>query len=251
MILRLILALAIIQGPTTIAPKTAIHPNTTVFGGTVATVPALVQAFTPVFNNGGGSTQNFVFGSNPTATDTIGVMIVWSNTATISSFVNASSTAYVNQAWATGSTTCDFSGNFARFYYLKNLAGGANDKTLTVTFSSAPSFVWFMAEEVSGVSTTAPIDKLDCGTAVATTSPASPSLTPTSNNSFLLSMVADVNANGRTYTAGTTPAYIRDGSSGSVALNEEHFVQTTAAAVTGNWTTSAAVNSITSLVVLH
>ncbi len=216
-------------------------------GGT----PGLRQAFTPVFNNGAGATQNFVFGSNPTAADTIAVLIVWSNTATISSFVNASSTAYVNQAWASGSTACNFSGMFAQFYYLKNLAGGANDKTLTVTFSSAPAFVWFMAEEVSNVSTTAPIDKIDCGTAVATTAPASPSLTPTNNNSFLLSMVADVNANNRTYTAGTTPAYTRDGSSGTVSLNEEHFVQTTAAAITGNWTTSAAVNSITSLAVLH
>lgn len=225
--------------------------NRKIFSGAPPPTPALVQAFTPVFRNGAGSPQTFVFGSNPGATNTIAVKIVWSNTATISSFVNASSTAYVNQAWATGSTTCDFSGTFARFYYLKNLTGGANDKTLTVTFSSAPSFVWFMAEEVSGVSTTAPVDKLDCGTAVATSAPASPTLTPTNNNSFLLSMVADVNANGRTYTAGTTPAYIRDGSSGSVALNEEHFVQTTAAAVTGNWTTSASVNSITSLVVLH
>jgi len=213
--------------------------------------PALVQAFTPVFRNGGGSPQTFVFGSNPTATDTIAVMIVWSNTATISSFVNASSTAYVNQAWASGSTTCNFSGMFAQFYYLKNLAGGANDKTLTVTFSSSPAFVWFMAEEVSNVSTTAPIDKVDCGTQAVTTAPSSPTLTPTNNNSFLLSMVADVNANGRTYTAGTTPAYTRDGSSGSVSQNEEHFVQTTAAAITGNWTTSAAVNSVTSLVVLH
>jgi hypothetical protein len=213
--------------------------------------PALVQAFPPVFRNGGGSPQNFVLTSNPTAPDTIAVMIVWSNTATISSFVNASSTAYVNQAWASGAATCDFGSMFARFYYLKNLAGGVNDKTLTVTFSSAPAFVWFMAEEVSNVSTTAPIDKVDCGTQAVTTAPSSPTLTPTNNNSFLLSMVADVNANPRTYTAGTTPAYIRDGSSGTASLNEEHFVQTTAASITGNWTTSSTVNSITSLVVLH
>jgi len=219
-------------------------------GGAPPPTPAFVQKF-DVFNNGAGATQNFVLTSNPTTGNSILVQVTFSNTVTISSFVNVSSTAYTNQAWATGATNCDFNGVLSRFYYLKNLAGGANDKTLTITFSGAPSFVWFTAEEVSGVSTTAPVDKVDCGTAVNSTAPASPTLTPTNNGSYLLCMIADTNANNRTYTAGTTPAYTRRGSSGSTTQNEEDFVQTTAAAITGNWTTSLGVNSVTSLVVLH
>lgn len=251
MILRLLLTYAVMFAPLQgLGGKSGVGGTAGFGGGAGSPVPTFVQKF-DVFNNGAGATQNFVLTSNPTGGNGIFVQVTFSNTVTISSFVNVSSTAYTNQAWASGATNCDFNGVLSRFYYLKNLAGGANDKTLTINFSGSPSFVWFTAEEVSGVSTTAPVDKVDCGTAVNSTTPASPSLTPTNNGSYLLCMIADTNANNRTYTAGTSPAYTRRGLGTATTQNEEDFLQTTAAAVTGNWTTSLGVNSVTSLVVLH
>jgi hypothetical protein len=219
-------------------------------GGASALTPGFVQKF-DTFNNGAGSPQSFIFPSNIGVGNTIVFKVTWSTAATISSVVDGNSTAYTNFPWASGATTCDSgTANTTRLYYLPNSSGGANPKTITITWSAAPTFVWFTGEEISGVPTTSPIDNADCIQQAVTSTPTSPSLTPASSGSYLLSFVQDINANGRTYTAGTTPAYTRDGSSGSTTQNEEHFSPSTGVAVTGNWTTSAAVDSVTSLVIL-
>lgn len=222
-------------------------------GGKGATPPptkAFVQKY-DTFHNGSGASQTFPFPSNIGVGNAIAFMVTFSSGSNITSTLDGNSTAYTNTPWAGGDTICDWSGTKTRFFHLANSVGGANPKTITINFDVAPQFVWFMGEEVSGVSATNPVDKLDCDGEALAMAPSSPPLTPTNNGSYLFSMVADLNANGRTYTAGVTPPYIRDGSSGNTTQNEEHFIQTTATEVTGNWTVNDSINSVTALVVLQ
>jgi hypothetical protein len=189
--------------------------------------------------------------TNPIAVGDAGVVLgswVTGGTITISSVVDGDSNSYSNTAWASGAGNCVSNGSDTRLYTKFNITqNDAGTETITVTFSSAPSFsVAVSMIELNGASA---IDQADCQGQIGTTTPTSPSVTTTTAD-FLYGYSFDTNEDSRTWTAGTVPAYTLRGPNGDLN-SQETFSQTSAGAVTGNFTVNTSDNFSTAIVALH
>jgi len=169
-------------------------------------------------------------------------------TITISSVVDGDSNSYGNTAWVSGATACVSNGSDTRLYSRFNITqNDAGTETITVTFSSAPSFsVAVSMVESNGASA---IDQADCAPQIGVTAPTSPSVT-TSVPAFLHAYGFNTNEDSRTWTAGTTPAYTLRGPNGDLN-SQETFSQTSAGSVTGNFTVNTSDNFSTAIVALR
>lgn len=222
-------------------------PGTAHTTGGGGTAPAFVREADCHWFGGSGTSEACAFGANPSAGDAVVVFVGWATPgSTISSVQDAAPTSYSNQAWASGAANCNSAGGDTRVYFLPNSAGGANAKTITVTWSADPGFGTISMFEVSGANASAPVDVADCSITATTTAPASPSVA-TSTVDFLGAFSFDDNGNGRTWTAGTSPAYTFRGTNGSW-FGQESFSQTSSGTVTGNFTTNANVIAHTAVI---
>jgi hypothetical protein len=102
--------------------------------------------------------------------------------------------------------------------------------------------------EAANVPTVAMVDKADCQFQAAIGAPSSPSVTTTGAD-LLFGASFDANGGSLTWTAGATPAYTFVGANGSWH-GAEYFVQTSGAAVTGNFTTSFSDQFSTAIIAL-
>lgn len=114
--------------------------------------------------------------------------------------VTISSVAGNGNTYTLIDASADAEGNIST-YYAKNCAGGST--TVTVTFSADPGFGFITVHEVSGASTTAPLDKN--GVTVGTPSAGvvtSGSVTTTTAGQYIFGATFD-GGGGATFTAGT------------------------------------------------
>jgi hypothetical protein len=245
----LFLALIMLCAPAIEAQGTIMGTNHrkvfTASGGSAAFVQAK-----DLFASGVLTTQVVTLNANVTAGSSNTMMITWETVASsILTVVDGNAASYANVAWASGATTCNSATGDALLYTLPNNAGGTLSKTITITWSGNAGFVFVTDEETSGVPSSSAIRSADCLLSVSTSAPVSPAVTPLAND-FLVGFVADINANGRVYTAGTPPAYILDGTGTptNTTQNEEHFGPATNVSTTASFATSAVIQGRTAIV---
>lgn len=184
-----------------------------------------------------GVSESVVFPSNIGAGHLISCAVTWvTTTSTISTFRDGNSTNY-----AAGDTFTDGTAGTMSLFSLANSSGGANPKTVTVTWGVDPGAGSLTCQEISGVAISSPID-VHAIVATAQVSPGtganavtSPSVTPGQNGEYIYAATFDSSTNAITFTAGTTVAYTGTGTNGSWFYSE-YFVQSTAAALAGTFT---------------
>jgi hypothetical protein len=200
----------------------------------------------------GASSVSCVFGANIGVGDAGVVFVGWAvgSGVTISSVSDADGNSYTGQVWASGATSCASNGANVLAFVKPNIVNGdSGTKTITIVFSSAPSFsVAISMVEANGANATSPVDVLDCGPQVSVTTPASPSVTTTVPD-FLYAFSLNSNEDSRMWSPGTVPAYTGRGTNGTLNY-QETFSQTSAGAVTGNFTVNTSDNFSTAIVAL-
>lgn len=116
-------------------------------------------------NNANGNGTNIVklnFPANDTAGDLIIVAVTWGNSAIdVSSITDVEGNVYTN---ATGKTRFGAGWNYAnQLYYAKNIAGG--DNLITITMSGVPTgYLQASAYEYSGLDPVSPLDAVKSAT---------------------------------------------------------------------------------------
>lgn len=193
---------------------------------------------------------NCAFTSNVGSGNSVTVYVGWQYGAgiTISTVADGDSNSYSNTAWATGASNCHAGNGDVRVYTRFNITNAdAGTKTITVGFSSSPSFTTVITIIENNGGATA-VDKADCQSTIGTTAPASPSVTTTSMD-FVSSFSFDVNENNRTWTAGTSPAYTGF-DIGTTLAYQEYVNSIAAGAMTGNFTVNTSDTFNTGIVAL-
>lgn len=145
--------------------------------------------------------------ANLTAGNTIMACADWTGTGSaITSIQDTTNVGAVFTDSGLGAIVFDPGGNNAQIecWTYKNIVGGSKD-AIKVTPNGNTSFLNVFIMEISGVSTSAPVDKVCSGTASASgTAIATGTCTTTSANELLVTFVATNGANGLTAGTGFT-----------------------------------------------
>ena len=151
------------------------------------TTPAIVQKNKG--NGGGTGSVATSFTSSVTTGHTIVVMTI---TASASNLDTTSVTDNQSNTYTQIGTTQHTSGNaYIRLWYAKNVTGGS--VTVTAHQSGSASGCLMEILEYSGLSTTSPADQ-SASTTGTNTSPSGGSITPSGNNSLIVSAFTDDNS---------------------------------------------------------
>jgi hypothetical protein len=206
----------------------------------------MAAAFVQATNGSNGSSPfsttftTSAFGSSTTSGNAILIAISYDASAggTFTSVTDSKGNTYT----AVGAVFVDANTNSCRHFYNLNIVGGASH-TITVNAGGVGfQFLRVVAHEVSGLLTSAALDKDSGGNSVTATSGSATSVTPTTDGQYIFA--SGLNAGGTatdTLSPGsgfTEPA----NSTGGPAANElmcEYQVQTTATAVAAGFTRSS------------
>lgn len=247
------------------APKTTAGSTSAQFNASLNTADNFL-VFVATFKASGGTTpsglafvQKAIFNGSSTTSTTFAV--------TLGSSVKAGNLLAVSMLWATGAES-DFvsiadnlgntytlvdhtvaNGDPARTYYAKNILGGSC--TITVTLNTARGFETIMVHEISGCSTTSPLDQhvlnSQSGPSTATDAVTTTNVTTTHDGEYIYGSVFLHNNFADTYTAGT--GYTREnlavGDATHGAAADEFKIQTTAGAIAATFTRTASTGDTT------
>jgi len=186
-------------------------------------------------------TASLAFGSNLTTGNlaVVGVTTAISIPGTVTD--NLGNTYTLAKQQSTGDAFADVSSLF----YASNITGGAG--TVTVSTDSVHNISIFLTEW-SGVATSSPLDVTNGGTASSSTTISPGAVTPSQNNSLILSQGADYSFPGRNQVPTPATNYTLidnvndDGNTAERGYNE-YLIQATAAATTASFTVGTATKS--------
>ena len=215
-------------------PTPTLTPTATPTPTPGGSAPALVQK-----NKGSGGGTGSVatsFTSSVTAGHAVVVMTITGSGSTLdtTSVTDNQSNTYTQ----IGTTQHTAANTYIRMWYAKNVTGGS--VTVTAHQSGSASGCLMELLEYSGLSTTAPADQSASATGTST-SPSGGSITPTSNNTVILSAFTDDNSDSVSIT-GTSGYTVEESdllNSTSSRNGIEDKILTTAGATTGVWTTGS------------
>jgi len=196
---------------------------------------AMVQSNAVEGSGVGSVTVAFTTGN--TAGRTILAFVRMSTTTQTVSISDTAGNTYTQAVAQVQSTD----GHQIRLFYAKNIVGGAN--TVTASFSSANNHSWLSIYEISGLSTTSPLDQTASAQGSNSVSVSTgPTAATQSNNEFVFvgSGFNTPSFNG-TVTAGTGYTLAQQDTTNSRAANES-LLSSSPSSFTGNFTLSNAAN---------
>lgn len=181
---------------------------------------------------GSVTSSTLAFGSNNTAGNFIAVCIRIGTEPSITITVSDSNSNTYASALQFNDTTGI---NTVAIVYAANIAGGAN--TITVSYAGGSATLRFSIAEYSGVVTSSPVDVTGSNQGTGTALD-SGSVTTTTNGDLIIGVM--VNANGRTWTAGTGYTSEEQVPTGATSkLMFEDKIQSTSGAVSASATISS------------
>jgi len=196
---------------------------------------AMVQSNAVEGSGVGSVTVAFTTGN--TAGRTILAFVRMSTTTQTVSISDTAGNTYTQAVAQVQSTD----GHQIRLFYAKNIVGGAN--TVTASFSSANSHPWLSIYEISGLSTTSPLDQTASAQGSNSVSVSTgPTAATQSNNEFVFvgSGFNTPSFNG-TVTAGTGYTLAQQDTTNSRAANES-LLSSSPSSFTGKFTLSNSAN---------